>query len=282
MDTPSRPVRTGIVRGLSGAGGRPARRSRAGRAARRSAEGPGSGLGTAARGGRGPGTGTRGGRVAARLRVGGGVAALVAVLGLGVSGCAAETPAALPTVGSPSPSPTQVQPDTDRAAQLARRWGLAGAELPGDWPDVPLPRDTEVITAYAIGVEPRRTWTATFAADRGTALDLAEPVVAELRERGYQPIAAYVGAAATNTGLYSFAAPTFAVYLVLGEDDGRPNLVVTVRGSPSAAEPTRPAPAAANPTPSTSGSATAPTPLDPAREASPSPAPSTNPAAPTG
>ena len=40
-----------------------------------------------------------------------------------------------------------------------------------------------------------------------------------------------MGAAETNTGLYSFSAPTFAVYVVLGEDDGQPNLVLTVRGS---------------------------------------------------
>ncbi len=61
--------------------------------------------------------------------------------------------------------------------------------------------------------------------------------MAELRARGYRPIAEYVGAASTNTGLYSFAAPSFAVYVVLGEDDGRPNLVITVRGSTSEAVP---------------------------------------------
>ena len=47
----------------------------------------------------------------------------------------------------------------------------------------------------------------------------------------------------TFTGLYSFAAPLFAVYVVLGEDDGRPNLVITVRGSasdPASPEPTLP------------------------------------------
>jgi hypothetical protein len=52
-----------------------------------------------------------------------------------------------------------------------------------------------------------------------------------MRERDFIPIAEYVGPAATNTGLYSFAAPSFAVYVVLGEDDGRPNLVITVRGT---------------------------------------------------
>jgi hypothetical protein len=76
-----------------------------------------------------------------------------------------------------------------------------------------------------------RTWTATFTTDSGTALDMADPIVAALRAREYVPIAEYVGAAETNTGLYSFAAPTFAVYVVLGEDDGQPNLVLTVRGS---------------------------------------------------
>ena len=120
---------------------------------------------------------------------------------------------------------------TGRAAELARTWRLTGAELPEDWPDIPLPKNTEVVTAYAIGTQPRRTWTATFAADTGTALALVQPVVSAMRERGYVPIAEFVGDAATNTGLFSFAAPTFAVYLVLGEDDGRPNVVLTVRGT---------------------------------------------------
>ncbi len=124
-----------------------------------------------------------------------------------------------------------------------------------------------MVTAYAIGAEPRRTWTATFAADEGTALDIAEPVVAALRERGYMPIAEYVGDAATNTGLYSFAADTFAVYVVLGEDDGQPNVVITVRGTtdpnvglpgasasgfvaPGTSAPSNPAPGASVPAPS--------------------------------
>ena len=168
-------------------------------------------------------------------------AAAVAGLALApaaLAGCA-EAPQPVPTIGSPSPSASAPTQGADRAAALAKEWGLSGQPLPGDWPDVPLPRDTEVVTAYAIGAEPRRTWTATFTTDRGTALDLAEPVVAELRDRGYVPIAEYVGAASTNTGLYSFAAPTFAIYVVLGEDDGRPNVVITVRGStdPSAGLP---------------------------------------------
>ena len=110
-------------------------------------------------------------------------------------------------------------------------WELSGADLPADWPDVPLPKGTEVVTAYAIGADPRRTWTATFISESGTALDMAQPVIDELTERGYVPIAEYVGAAQTNTGLFSFAAPTFAIYVVLGDDDGQPNLVLTVRGS---------------------------------------------------
>ena len=169
-------------------------------------------------------------------RAGTGAAALCAVALL-ACGCGSSAPAALPTIGSPSPSASAVEVDLGRAAELAEEWDLVGVDLPADWPDVPLPEGTEVITAYAIGAEPRRTWTATFAADRGTALDLAEPVVAELRSRDYQPIAEYVGAAATNTGLYSFAAPSFAVYVVLGEDDGRPNIVITVRGSTSGSVP---------------------------------------------
>ena len=150
---------------------------------------------------------------------------------LTLSGCAG-TPQAVPTIGSPQPTPTPTASAQDRSTLLARQWGLTGAALPSDWPDVPLPEGSRVVTAYAIGAEPRRTWTATFAADEGTALDIAEPVVAALRERGYMPIAEYVGDAATNTGLYSFAADTFAVYVVLGEDDGQPNVVMTVRGSP--------------------------------------------------
>jgi len=154
------------------------------------------------------------------------VALAVALAG----GCGGQ-PAAIPTIGSPSPTPSLTGLPSDRSAELAEKWDLTGADLPADWPDVPVPEGTEVITAYAVGAEPRRTWTATFAADRGTALDLAEPVVAELRERGYVPISEYTGAASTNTGLFSFAAPTFAVYVVLGEDNGRPNLVMTIRGS---------------------------------------------------
>jgi hypothetical protein len=148
-----------------------------------------------------------------------------------LAGCAQEQPQARPTIGSPSPTPTQATAAFDRSAELAEEWDLTGAPLPADWPDVPLPRGAEVVTAYAIGSPPRRTWTATFTSDSGTALDIAEPVVATLRKREYVPIAEYVGAAETNTGLYSFAAPAFAVYVVLGEDDGQPNVVLTVRGS---------------------------------------------------
>jgi hypothetical protein len=148
-----------------------------------------------------------------------------------LGGCNAAEPQARPTIGSPAPTPTPSTSGRDRAAELAEKWKLTGAPLPEDWPDVPLPKGAEVVTAYAIGALPRRTWTATFTTDSGTALDMAEPIVAALRRREYVPIAEYVGAAETNTGLYSFAAPTFAVYVVLGEDDGQPNLVITVRGS---------------------------------------------------
>ncbi len=154
---------------------------------------------------------------------------------LALGGCGPGEPAPRPTIGSPSPSPTQTTAAFDRSVQLAREWGLTGAPLPADWPDVPLPTGAEVVTAYAIGSPPRRTWTATFTTDNGTALDMAEPIVAALRAREYVPIAEYVGAAETNTGLYSFSAPSFAVYVVLGEDDGQPNLVLTVRGSAAAA-----------------------------------------------
>lgn len=159
-----------------------------------------------------------------------GRAAAIAAGILLLTACAGQ-PAAVPTIGSPTPTPSQSSLASDRPAELARTWDLTGAPLPADWPDIPLPKGTEVVTAYAIGNEPRRTWTATFSTDQGTALDLAEPVVEALRERGYIPIAEYVGAAETNTGLYSFAAPTFAVYVVLGEDNDRPNVVITVRGT---------------------------------------------------
>jgi hypothetical protein len=160
------------------------------------------------------------------------LAMCVGLLVLG--GCGGGEPLARPTIGSPAPTPTPTAMAFDRSLQLAREWELTGAPLPADWPDVPLPTGAEVVTAYAIGSPPRRTWTATFTTDSGTALDLAAPIVAALRAREYVPIAEYVGAAATNTGLYSFAAPSFAVYVVLGEDDGQPNLVLTVRGSTGA------------------------------------------------
>lgn len=155
--------------------------------------------------------------------------ALGAVL-LGPSGCGGE-PKTLPTIGSPSPTSSASPTPGDRSSQLATQWKLSGVPLPNDWPDVPLPMGTEVLTAYAIGSDLRRTWTATFAGDTGTALQLAEPLVAALRAKGFTPTAQYVGPAETNTGLYSLAKPSLAVYVVLGEDGGRPNLVVTVRGA---------------------------------------------------
>lgn len=178
-----------------------------------------------------------------------------------LAGCAGA-PHEVPTIGAPAPSASSSPPLSDWPRELASTWNLTGARLPEDWPDIPLPRGSEVVTAYAIGTPPTRTWTATFSADRGTALDLAGPVVDALRERGYTPIAQYVGAAETNTGLYSFAAPTFAVYVVLGEDDGYPNVVITVRGgdaeglTPSAL-PSQPTPAvSATPSTTPSGATT--------------------------
>lgn len=164
---------------------------------------------------------------------------------LASAACTPGEPRAVPTIGSPTPTPSVTASTSGRAEQVARQWGLRGSPLPEDWPDVPLPRGTEVVTAYAVGDPPRRTWTATFLADEGVALDLARPVVEALAEQGYQPIAAYVGAPGTNTGLYSFSAPQWAVYVVLGEDNGRPNLVITVRSA--AASPTPEASAIASP-----------------------------------
>ncbi|MGB8019797.1 MAG: hypothetical protein WCF04_01050 [Candidatus Nanopelagicales bacterium] len=179
--------------------------------------------------------------------------ALGAAVLLGLGGCSGE-PAALPTIGSPSPSPTPSPTAADRSSRLATQWQLTGVPLPNDWPDVPLPSDTEVVTAYAIGSDLRRTWTATFAGDTQTALQLAEPLVAGLRAKGFTPVAEYVGPAETNTGLYSFATPTMAVYVVLGEDAGRPNLVVTVRGAaqPGPDQSSAPAPSATKPPSSSS------------------------------
>ena len=172
---------------------------------------------------------------------------------LALGGCSAAEPLPRPTIGSPTPTPTQSTAGPDRALELAGEWELTGAPLPEDWPDVPLPEGSEVVTAYAIGSLPRRTWTATFTTDGGTALDMAAPIVAELRAREYVPIAEYVGAAETNTGLYSFAAPTFNIYVVLGEDDGQPNLVITVRGSTGSPDaggaPVQPPTSAPAPTP---------------------------------
>jgi len=165
-----------------------------------------------------------------RMRRGRRGAAGLAACVLLLTGCAGQ-PAALPVIGSPQPTPSATSAASDRGALLAAQWNLTGAPLPDDWPDVPLPSGTEVTSAYAIGTDPQRTWSATFAADEGTALDLATPVVEALRGLDYVPIAEYVGAPSTNTGLFSFAAPTFAVYVVLGEDEGRPNLVITIRGS---------------------------------------------------
>ncbi len=151
-----------------------------------------------------------------------------------VAGCATQPEPIVPTIGSPSPSTPPSATATKRPDALAAAWDLTGTTLPSDWPDdVPLPRGTEVVSAYAIGAAPRRTWSATFTTPRGTALDMAEPVVTALQDLEYVPIAEYVGAPETNTGLFSFAAPSFAVYVVLGEDDGQPNVVITVRGSTS-------------------------------------------------
>ncbi len=202
-----------------------------------------------------------------------GSAALAAIA---LAGCGAAEPAALPTIGSPTPTPSATQVSSDRSSELADRWDLTGTALPPDWPDIPLPRGTDVVTAYAIGAEPRRTWTATFEADAGTALALAKPVVKSLRGQGYRPIAEYVGAAETNTGLYSFAGPTFAIYIVLGEDNERPNLVITVRGTTNedAGLPTTSASASA----ATPGSATS----TPVREGAEGSTPTASQAASTG
>lgn len=204
----------------------------------------------------------------------GGAAALC--LAVALAGCGGD-PGARPTIGSPSPQPSVTDLPQDTAGLLSERWDLTGVPLPDDWPDVPLPRGTEVTTAYAIGDEPRRTWTATFAGDGGTAVDIAEPVVSELRRRGYTPIAEYVGAPATNTGLYSFAAPTFAIYVVLGEDDGRPNVVITVRGSnnPDAGLPT----GAETAPPTPAQTATPGTLVDPSASGSSGTTPTTTPSA---
>jgi hypothetical protein len=188
-----------------------------------------------------------------------------------VAGCGSGELTAAPTIGSPAPVVESSSPATPGAvSELARTWNLTGVDLPADWPDIPLPKGTEVVTAYAIGDPPRRTWSATFTKDTGTALQMAGPVVAALQARGYTPIAAYSGEAQTNTGLFSFAAPTFAVYVVLGEDDGLPNVTITVRGTTEedAGLPAASSSAAATSPGTAPSSATSPT------------APATTPAAP--
>lgn len=120
-------------------------------------------------------------------------------------------------------------PTSAQGGRLRAKYQLSGMELPADWPAVPAPRGTRVVSAYGIGEEPNRTWSASFvgAASAG-ANKLAKPVVAALKANGFQPVSEYLDPSDSSSGLYSLRSTQLAVYLVLGELDGHPNIVMTV------------------------------------------------------
>lgn len=140
----------------------------------------------------------------------------------------AQTP---PTIGAPLDSQSATASAAPgRPDQLRAKWDLTGVDLPNDWPDVPVPKGTTVASAYAVDSAPRRTWTASFLSesDKRTASKMAKPVAAALLDAGYQPVSAYTPDD-PNAGLLSFSGPQYSVYLVLGDRDGHPNVVMTVR-----------------------------------------------------
>lgn len=191
------------------------------------------------------------------------------LLVLALAGCAGPA-AELPVVGAPTPTPTTtVTEAVGRADQLRAQYQLGGIDLPSDWPDVPVPPRTSVSSAYAIDASPRRTWTASFvgSASKGapTAQELAGPVLKALEKAEYQPISAFTDPD-EDAGLYGFEGPNYSVYLVLGDLDGQPNIVMTVRqrgakdaGGATSALPTATLPPVTTPTAPTTASATAPT-----------------------
>lgn len=195
------------------------------------------------------------------------ILAASALLLLLLTGCgSAQTDA--PVVGSPSPELSSQPPTTPgRPGQLRARWNLTGIDLPSDWPDIPLPKGTQVASAYAVDSPPRRTWTASFIGQDGTALELAKPIIKQLAKLGYVPVSAYSATADADAGLFGFTGDHYSVYLMLGEVDGKPNLLITVRqqgtrdsgtSSPSALGSPRNVSPSMSATPSTSADSRSP------------------------
>jgi hypothetical protein len=188
-----------------------------------------------------------------------------------------------PVIGAPTPSAaTSATQAPGRSEQLRQTWQLTGVDLPSDWPEVPLPKGSNVASAYAVDSAPRRTWTASFVGKSSstgkpvTALAMSKPVTKALLKAGYQPVSAYSAPGDANAGLFSFAGKDYSVYLVLGDLDGHPNIVMTVRqrdpGGASASA-TWPTPSAA--LPSVSPSSVSPSPAS----ATPAPTSTTTPSA---
>lgn len=201
---------------------------------------------------------TAGATQTASARAGGTLLASGLTLAL-LAGCGA-TNVDTPVIGSPSAAPSSGPPTTPgRPGQLRAQWNLSGIDLPGDWPDIALPKDTQVASAYAVGSPPRRTWTASFIGESGTANELAKPIIKQLTKDGYTPVSAYTATADADAGLFGFSGEQYSVYLMLGEVDGRPNLLMTIRqqgsqegaGSLSPSE-TSPNPQSGNTSPSSS------------------------------
>lgn len=207
--------------------------------------------------------------------------ALLALSASALAGCSGPE-AALPVVGAPAPSPTTTVTEAPgRADQLRTQYQLTGIDLPSDWPDVPVPPGTSVSSAYAIDASPRRTWTASFvgSASKGapTAEALASPVIKALEKAGYQPISAFTNPD-EDAGLYGFEGPNYSVYLVLGDLDGQPNIVMTVRqrGSKQAGPTSSSLPSGTLPPLATQSAPTGPT-----APSSPTVPPASTPTAPT-
>lgn len=134
-------------------------------------------------------------------------------------------------MGASSPSTLPVTPTpSDQPPGLREKYQLSGMELPADWPAVPVPRATRVVSAYGIDVKPNRTWSASFVGATSTSANkLAKPVVKSLKADGFQRVSEYLDPSDSSSGLYSLRSSQLSVYLVLGELDGHPNVVMTVR-----------------------------------------------------
>ncbi len=169
-------------------------------------------------------------------------AAALTTCSLALAGCSAGG-GERPVIGVPAPSvtPTETVEAMATRTALAVQWELTGASLPADWPDLPLPKGARVVTAYGVGTGDERSWTGTFTAESGTAADLARPMVASLRRLDFQTRTQYLGADRTNSGIFSLADDDFEVFIVLGEDGGRPSVAVTVRrpGPADTSDPTQ-------------------------------------------